>query len=83
MELMQFNGVFKNARVLVTGDTGFKGSWLCTWLLSLGAEVYGLSDRVYEQPNMFEATGLNERIKHYECDICAVSYTHLTLPTKA
>ena len=67
---MQFNGVFKNARVLVTGDTGFKGSWLCTWLLSLGAEVYGLSDRVYEQPNMFEATGLNERIKHYECDIC-------------
>ena len=34
---------WKNRRVLVTGHTGFKGSWLVLWLLSLGAEVWGLS----------------------------------------
>ena len=31
--------VYKDKRVLVTGHTGFKGSWLCEWLLALGAEV--------------------------------------------
>ena len=67
---MQFNGVFNNTKVLVTGDTGFKGSWLCTWLLNLGADVYGLADRVYDNPNMFESIGLDSRIKHSECDIC-------------
>ena len=36
-------GVYKGKRVLVTGHTGFKGSWLCEWLLSLGAEVHGLA----------------------------------------
>ena len=34
---------WKNRRVLVTGHTGFKGCWLVFWLLSLGAEVWGLS----------------------------------------
>jgi nucleoside-diphosphate-sugar epimerase len=37
--------VFKNSRVLVTGHTGFKGSWLVTWLASLGAVVAGLFNR--------------------------------------
>ncbi len=36
-----FGGVYKGRRVLVTGQTGFKGSWLSHWLLSLGAEVRG------------------------------------------
>jgi len=31
-----FDGVYAGRRVLVTGDTGFKGSWLCAWLSSLG-----------------------------------------------
>ena len=31
---------YKNKKVLVTGATGFKGSWLCIWLLNLGAKVY-------------------------------------------
>jgi CDP-glucose 4,6-dehydratase len=38
-----FDGVFQGKRVLVTGHTGFKGSWLCEWLLRLGAEVFSLS----------------------------------------
>jgi CDP-glucose 4,6-dehydratase len=39
----QFGGVFRGRRVLVTGHTGFKGSWLCLWLQALGAEVGGLA----------------------------------------
>ena len=34
---------FKNKKVLITGHTGFKGSWLTTWLLELGSEVIGIS----------------------------------------
>jgi CDP-glucose 4,6-dehydratase len=39
----QFGGVYAGRRVLVTGHTGFKGSWLCLWLYQLGAEVTGLA----------------------------------------
>ncbi|MDA9021361.1 CDP-glucose 4,6-dehydratase [Gammaproteobacteria bacterium] len=38
-----FSGAYKNKRVLITGHTGFKGSWLALWLESIGAEVFGLS----------------------------------------
>ncbi|MBL7935836.1 MAG: CDP-glucose 4,6-dehydratase, partial [Bacteroidia bacterium] len=36
-----FSGIFKGKKILVTGDTGFKGSWMCIWLKELGADVYG------------------------------------------
>ena len=45
-------------RVLVTGHTGFKGSWLCLWLRQLGAEVSGLSDVIPTNPSHFESIGL-------------------------
>ena len=35
-----FSDVYRGKKVLVTGNTGFKGSWLTTWLISLGADVY-------------------------------------------
>ena len=38
-----FNNIYKDKRVLVTGATGFKGSWLSLWLHKLGAEVLGIS----------------------------------------
>ena len=47
---MVFNNVYKGKRVLVTGNTGFKGSWLSVWLNMLGAEVYGFSNEVPTQP---------------------------------
>jgi CDP-glucose 4,6-dehydratase len=47
-------------RVLVTGHTGFKGSWLCLWLRQLGAEVFGLSDAIPTTPSHFETIGLAE-----------------------
>ncbi|MDX8394271.1 MAG: CDP-glucose 4,6-dehydratase [Mariprofundales bacterium] len=49
-----FNSIYKNKRVLVTGHTGFKGSWLCVWLESLGANVTGYSLSPPTQPNHYE-----------------------------
>ena len=46
---------YKNKRVLITGHTGFKGSWLTTWLLELGANVAGFSDGIPSDPSHFEA----------------------------
>ena len=49
-----FDGIYKNRRVLVSGHTGFKGSWLCKWLNNLGAEVYGYSLLPNTEPNHFD-----------------------------
>jgi CDP-glucose 4,6-dehydratase len=64
-----FGGAYKDKRVLVTGHTGFKGSWLTTWLLGLGAEVCGYSNGTVSQPNAFEAAGLEKKIAHHVHDI--------------
>ena len=50
-----FENIFKNTNVLVTGHTGFKGGWLCSWLNILGANVHGLSLNLPSEPNIFEA----------------------------
>jgi len=54
-----FNNTFKNKRVLITGHTGFKGSWLAVWLNSLGAKVYGISDKIPTEPSHFHSAGLS------------------------
>jgi CDP-glucose 4,6-dehydratase len=64
-----FNGIYKNKKVLITGNTGFKGSWLSIWLLSLGAEVYGISNSVPSAPSHFRTAALKKRITHYDIDI--------------
>lgn len=64
-----FANAYKGKRVLVTGHTGFKGSWLTTWLLKLGAEVTGVSIDVPTQPAMFDELALAGRIKHIQADI--------------
>ncbi len=51
-------GFWDGRRVLVTGHTGFKGSWLCLWLRELGARVFGLSDTIPTNPSHFESIGL-------------------------
>ena len=60
---------FKNKKVLVTGHTGFKGSWLCTWLLNLEADVYGISKDIPTSPSMFQELNLNDKITHYTEDV--------------
>ena len=66
---MAFNNVYRGKKVLITGNTGFKGSWLSAWLLMLGAEVYGYSNSIPTQPSMFEVVGLPDRIHHHYGDI--------------
>lgn len=65
----EFANVYQGRRVLVTGHTGFKGSWLVTWLNRLGAEVAGFSDRVPTIPAMFTALDLGGRIHNHLGDI--------------
>ena len=64
-----FSGVYNNKKVLVTGHTGFKGSWLTTWLLKLGADVVGISKDIPTQPAMFEELGLAGQMKHIQEDV--------------
>ena len=49
--MLPFQGKFKGKKVLITGNTGFKGAWLSFWLSQvLEADVYGLSNGVLEKP---------------------------------
>ncbi len=64
-----FKNIYKGRRVLVTGHTGFKGSWLCAWLLDLGATVAGYSLDIPTQPSHFEALALADRIEHFTGDV--------------
>jgi len=64
-----FNGVYAGKTVLVTGHTGFKGSWLSMWLIALGARVIGYSAYLPSDPCNFEACGLESRLSHNIGDI--------------
>ena len=64
-----FGGVFEGRRVLVTGHTGFKGSWVAYWLLALGAKVTGYSLDPPTDPSLFEELGLASRIDHHVGDV--------------
>jgi len=57
-----FGGAYKDKRVLVTGHTGFKGAWLCEWLVAMGAEVYGFSLAPPTSPSLFEQLNLGSRM---------------------
>ena len=61
-----FRNIYKNKKVLVTGHTGFKGSWLITWLIKLEAKVVGISKDIPTNPSMFEELKLQHKIKHYK-----------------
>jgi CDP-glucose 4,6-dehydratase len=64
-----FNKTFQNKKVLVTGDSGFKGSWLCIWLKELGADVYGYSLPALTKKDNFVTTDLQNKIHHQDGDI--------------
>lgn len=56
-------------KVLVTGHTGFKGTWLTTWLLELGADVCGISLDIPTSPSMFEELKLKDKVAHHVLDV--------------
>lgn len=58
-----FNNFFRGKKVLVTGHTGFKGSWLCIWLQELGAEVIGVGLNPYSEKDNFVLSGIGNKIK--------------------
>lgn len=64
-----FKNQYMGKKVLVTGHTGFKGSWLSLWLHHLGANVIGLSASVPTNPSHFESAGLKDLIKDIRLDI--------------
>ena len=60
---MNFGKIYEGKTVFITGHTGFKGSWLCEWLLLMGAEVVGYSLDVPTEPSHFAALQLGDRLK--------------------
>ncbi len=64
-----FNQTYKNKKVLVTGHTGFKGSWLSFWLELLGAEVVGISLAPNIEPNLYGVLGIKKHITSIFADI--------------
>lgn len=57
-----FNNFYKGKRVLVTGHTGFKGSWLSIWLHELGAEVVGVANEPFSERDNFVLSGIGNKI---------------------
>ena len=64
-----FNGIFKSKKVLVTGHTGFQGSWLSLWLKLLGSNVIGYALEPPTQPSLFETLSLEHDTKHIIGDL--------------
>ena len=60
---------FKNKVIIVTGHTGFKGSWLAEWLLLLGAKVVGISNNIPSKPSHFVSLNLKNKIINKKIDV--------------
>ncbi|WP_415643899.1 CDP-glucose 4,6-dehydratase [Sphingomonas antarctica] len=61
--------VWDGRRVLITGDTGFKGSWLSLWLADLGALVAGFALPAATDPSLFESARIGDLVEHTDGDI--------------
>lgn len=69
MVIEQCLSVFRGKKVLVTGHTGFKGSWLSLWLYKLGANVIGISLNPKTELDNFVLSGVGNLVKDYRLDI--------------
>lgn len=76
MNVNLFDAIYKGKKVLVTGHTGFKGSWLSLLLYKLGAEVYGYALEPPTNPSLFEEAKIGELITSYMGDVRDL--THLS-----
>lgn len=70
MEIMSTEGIdkrfWKDKRVLITGHTGFKGSWLTLWLNRLGAKITGISLEPEYNPNLFNQLDLSSKLSSHQ-----------------
>lgn len=63
------NATFGGKRVLLTGHTGFKGTWMAEWLIALGSNVTGYSLPPPTQPSLFHSAAMEKRLQHIEGDV--------------
>ncbi len=61
--------IFNKKKVLITGHTGFKGSWLAQWLIMMKANVYGIGLQPFTNPSHFEKLGLKNKLTNHFIDI--------------
>ena len=59
----KFKNFFKNKKILITGNTGFKGSWLSFFLINLEATVYGYSINIPTKPSLYKLLKLDKNVK--------------------
>ena len=62
MKIKNITNIFKNKKILITGNTGFKGSWLSLWMISIGAKVYGYSKNIPTRPSLYRSLNLEKHI---------------------
>ena len=60
---------FKNKNILITGHTGFKGSWLTLWLHHMGANILGISSNYVSSPSHFRILKIEKKIKSKNIDL--------------
>ncbi len=70
---MNVFSIYKDKKVLITGHTGFKGSWLSLWLENLGAKVFGISDAIPTKPSNFEVSDLGKHVVDNRADVADFS----------
>ncbi|MDA9896981.1 CDP-glucose 4,6-dehydratase [Pelagibacterales bacterium] len=61
--------IFKNKKILITGHTGFKGSWLCAWLHSIGADIHGIALEPPSNPSHYDLLRISKDINDIRMDI--------------
>jgi CDP-glucose 4,6-dehydratase len=64
-----FKKIYKGKKILITGNTGFKGAWLSQWLVQMEADVYGVSNIIPTNPSLFEVLDISSNTKHVFQDI--------------
>ena len=67
--MINLRSKFKNQKVLITGHTGFKGSWLTLWLTHLGADVVGISKDIPTNPSHYKQLNISKKAKGYFFEI--------------
>ena len=69
MENVMINDFYRNKKVLITGNTGFKDTRMCEVLRRVGADVYGYALKPPTDPSLFEICGMESMIHSYEGDV--------------
>ena len=66
---MILDRTFKNKKIIITGHTGFKGSWLALWLTNLGANVLGISNNIPTKPSHYKLLNIEKKINSKKVDV--------------